>query len=125
MRGAIGSCLAIYNGTYHIITKFFRLPTYCSNLQADLFIILEAIKIAKEKFSSAAIITIINNNIGAIKHILKNDRKKTINLARNIMSTITNNITVRWQKVNRTDPVSHNVRNWARKAATSNLEFNF
>ncbi|KAH7641103.1 orf2 [Dermatophagoides farinae] len=126
MRHSIGGCFAVYNGTYHIVTKYYRFPPYCSNLQADLFVILEAVKFAKEKFSSAAAITIINNNIGAIKHILKNDRKETINLARKIMMAMTNNnMTIHWQKVNPTDQIWHDVRKWARDAATSSLEFKF
>ncbi|KAH9502142.1 hypothetical protein DERF_012931 [Dermatophagoides farinae] len=76
MRHSIGGCFAVYNGTYHIVTKYYRFPPYCSNLQADLFVILEAVNFAKEKFSSAAVITIINNNIGAIKHILKMTARK-------------------------------------------------
>ena len=126
MRHSIGGCFAVYNGTYYIVTKYYRFPPYCSNLQADLFVILEAVKFAKEKFSSAAAITIINNNIGAIKHILKNDRKETINLARKIMMAMTNNnMTIHWQKVNPTDQIWHDVRKWARDAATSSLEFKF
>ncbi|KAH9526783.1 hypothetical protein DERF_000844 [Dermatophagoides farinae] len=41
------------------------------------------------------------------------------------MAMTNNNMTIHWQKVNPTDQIWHDVRKWARDAATSSLEFKF
>lgn len=102
-RHGIGCGFQLFNGTYFIGTVTYRLPTYCSNLQADLFVISKAIDFCKEKYSNEAAITILNNNLGAISHIKKKNHSKVSNLAKQIIESTPTNMDIAWVKMDRSD----------------------
>ena len=124
-RFGIGCGFQLFNGTYFIGTVTHRLPTFCSNLQADLFIILKAVNFCKEKYSSTAPITILNNNIGAINHMKKKDHNKLLNLAKQIIGSTPNNISITWIKVDRSDEKQIKLKKTLKSAARVRPGFDY
>ncbi|KAH9511435.1 hypothetical protein DERF_009897 [Dermatophagoides farinae] len=100
----IGCCFTVMRDMCMVDVQRFRLPPYCSMLQADHFIMLQAIAWGQEYCFAGTPITVTSNNIGAIKH-LKRKNKKISNLAREIVNRLTENIPspgLKWTlKINR------------------------
>ncbi|KAH9528787.1 hypothetical protein DERF_002701 [Dermatophagoides farinae] len=112
----IGSAfLVIFDGQL-IFSATHRFPTFCSILQADLYIIYMAINWIIENNYHSSAITIISNNIGAIMHIIKKNNKKKSEIAKSIIESTSENIIICWRKIDKSDRFQRQSR---KKAATT------
>ncbi|KAH7638737.1 hypothetical protein HUG17_2770 [Dermatophagoides farinae] len=112
----IGSAfLVIFDGQL-IYSATHRFPTFCSILQADLYIIYMAINWIIENNYHSTAITIISNNIGAIMHIIKKNNKKKSEIAKSIIESTNENIIICWRKIDKSDRLQ---RQSKKKAATT------
>ncbi|KAH9521060.1 hypothetical protein DERF_004739 [Dermatophagoides farinae] len=123
-NSGIGCCFTVMRDMCMVDVQRFRLPPYCSMLQADHFIVLQAITWGQENCFAETPITVTSNNIGAIKH-LKRRSKKISNLAREIVNRLTANITIAWLKIDNEDQQMIKTKKIAKRTSTSNLEFSY
>ncbi|KAH9528750.1 hypothetical protein DERF_002667 [Dermatophagoides farinae] len=101
----IGCCVFILGGQTIIDTLVFRMPTYCSLLQADHFCVLKAIEWIIENWPYQHSVYVINNNLGALAHLMKKDKNNLANMAKDIIRT--------------------NCKRVAKRAANSNRPFDY
>lgn len=122
----IGTAFILFNQNNQIMIRSYRLPTYCTLQQADLFVILKAIEWSNE--NNLRNIAILSNNIGTVQHIDRKDSRKRQRLANCIRKIANDNITIAWQKVNYEDTWYHKLKKRAKNAGKHrirNFDYNF
>ena len=121
----IGCCVFILGGQTIIDTLVFRMPTYCSLLQADHFCVLKAIEWIIENWPYQYSVYVINNNLGALAHLMKKDKNNLANMAKDIIRTCPHNVAIIWKKTDRSDNIYRNCKRVAKRAANSNRPFDY
>ncbi|KAH9521035.1 hypothetical protein DERF_004714 [Dermatophagoides farinae] len=101
------------------------MPTYCSLLQADHFCVLKAIEWIIENWPYQHSVYVINNNLGALAHLMKKDKNNLANMAKDIIRTCPHNVAIIWKKTDRSDNIYRNCKRVAKRAANSNRPFDY
>ena len=122
-RRGIGCSIAFCRGQSIIDTMVYRLPNYCSLLQADHLAILQATRWVNTNWPYRNLTYVVNNNLGALVHLMKKDANKIENLAKKILSSCTNKVAIVWRKADRADDIYRKSKKIAKRIANSNHSF--
>ena len=110
----IGAAFMVFIDNNRIAVKSFRLPTYGTLQQADLFTIKMAIEWTNINLGGRSTY-ILTNNIGTVQHLKRDDHRRKQSLANKIAATASNNITIMWTKVDRENQHYRKLKQVARR----------